>query len=241
MTAQLDELTEKLRSVEAEIEAELAKRREELRFHLENRRIVFEQEVLRIHRELKTRASRYLIDANPLMILSAPVIYSLIVPIALLDLWVMAYQAICFPIYKIPKVRRRDYLVFDRHHLAYLNIIEKIQLRLLLLRQWRGRVHARSGVAHRSLLVPDQARPPHPRPAPALPGLCRFRRRRGFRERIKADEGRREDRGGGVRDLSSPAKAGDPVRRGFSVKNWRLWNSGRIRRVEPGDDSGNLW
>ena len=43
MTAQLDVLTEKLRSVQAEIEAELAKRREELRFHLENRRIVFEK------------------------------------------------------------------------------------------------------------------------------------------------------------------------------------------------------
>ena len=126
MTAQLDELTAKLRSVEAEIEAELAKRREELRFHLENRRIIFEKEVLRIHRELKTRATRYLIDANPLMILSAPVIYSLVVPIALLDIWVMAYQAICFPIYKIPKVRRRDYLVFDRHHLAYLNALEKL-------------------------------------------------------------------------------------------------------------------
>jgi hypothetical protein len=126
MTSQLDVLTEKLRSVQAEIEAELAKRREKLRFHLENRRIVFEKEVLRIHREIKTRASRYLIDANPLMILTAPVIYSLIVPVALLDLWVMAYQAICFPVYKIPKVRRRDYLVFDRHHLAYLNIIEKI-------------------------------------------------------------------------------------------------------------------
>ena len=125
MTSQLDELTAKLRSVEAEIEAELAKRREELRFRLENSRIVFEKEVLRIHRELKTRASRYLIDANPLIILSTPVIYSLILPIALVDIWVMAYQAICFPVYKIPKVRRRDYLVFDRHHLAYLNIIEK--------------------------------------------------------------------------------------------------------------------
>ncbi len=126
MTAQLDELMGKLREVQAEIEAELAKRREELRFHLESRRIVFEKEVLRIHRALRTRATRYLIDANPLMILSAPVVYSLLIPIALVDLWVMAYQAICFPIYKIPKVRRRDYLVFDRHHLAYLNIIEKI-------------------------------------------------------------------------------------------------------------------
>ncbi|MGB8398182.1 hypothetical protein [Bradyrhizobium sp.] len=126
MTAQLDALMEKLRSVEAEIEAELTKRREELRFRLENRRIVFEKEVLRVHREIKTRVSRYLIEASPLSIVTAPVIYALIVPIALLDISVMAYQAICFPVYKIPKVRRRDYLLFDRHHLAYLNIIEKI-------------------------------------------------------------------------------------------------------------------
>jgi hypothetical protein len=126
MATQLDTLMEKLREIQADIEVELTKRREELRFRLENRRIVFEQEVLRIHRAIRTRASRYLIDANPLMILTAPVIYSLIVPIALLDLFVMVYQAICFPVYKIPKVRRRDYLVFDRHHLAYLNIIEKI-------------------------------------------------------------------------------------------------------------------
>jgi hypothetical protein len=126
MTTQLDVLMEKLREVQAQIEVELTKRREELRLHLENRRIVFEQEVLRIHREIKTRATRYFIDANPLIVLTAPVIYSLLIPVVLLDIWVMAYQVICFPIYKIPKVRRRDYLVFDRHHLAYLNIIEKI-------------------------------------------------------------------------------------------------------------------
>ncbi|HVX76583.1 MAG TPA: hypothetical protein VHB49_10670 [Bradyrhizobium sp.] len=125
MTAQLDMLMEKLRQVQAEIEVEMAKRREELRFHLENQRIVFEKEVLRIHSRIKTRASRYLLDANPLVILTAPVIYSMIVPIVLLDAAVMAYQAICFPVYRIPKVRRRDYLVFDRHHLAYLNFIEK--------------------------------------------------------------------------------------------------------------------
>ena len=126
MTAALDKLTEKLRSIEAEIEIELAKRREALRFRVVNRRIVFAEEVLRVQRAIKVRASRYQLDANPLMILSAPVIYSLLIPIALADLWVMAYQAICFPIYRIPKVRRRDYLVFDRHHLAYLNSIEKI-------------------------------------------------------------------------------------------------------------------
>lgn len=124
MAAQLDLLMEKLRSVEAEIE--FAKRREELRFRLENSRIVFEEEVLRVQRAIKVGLARYIRDAHPLVALSAPVIYSLIVPIMLADLWVIAYQAICFPVYKIPKVRRRDYLIFDRHHLAYLNTLEKI-------------------------------------------------------------------------------------------------------------------
>jgi hypothetical protein len=123
---QLAELMDKMKAVEAEIEAELTRRREELRFRLENRRIVFEQDIEKLQRAIKVRASRYFLQANPLIVLTAPVIYSLIVPILLVDLWVMAYQAICFPAYGIPKVRRRDYLVFDRHHLAYLNIIEKV-------------------------------------------------------------------------------------------------------------------
>jgi hypothetical protein len=126
MATQLDALMDRLRSVEAEIEVELAKHREALRYHLENKRIVFEKEALRMQRAIKVKLSRYIRDANPWIALSAPVIYSLIIPIVLVDLWVMAYQAICFPIYKIPKVRRRDYWVFDRHHLAYLNLLEKL-------------------------------------------------------------------------------------------------------------------
>jgi hypothetical protein len=69
---------------------------------------------------------RYLVDAHLLTVLTAPVIYAMIVPIVLLDVSMMLYQAICFPVYGIPKVRRRDYLVFDRQHLAYLNAIEKL-------------------------------------------------------------------------------------------------------------------
>jgi hypothetical protein len=186
MAAQLDELMQKLRSVEAEIEAELAKRREELRFHLENRRIVFEKEVLRIHRELKTRATRYLLDANPLMILSAPVIYSLVVPVALVDLCVIAFQAICFPVYKIPKVRRSDYLVFDRHHLAYLNIIEKINCAYCSYAN--GAIAFAREVASRTEIYWCPIK--HARrvlgPHPHYRGFADFGDAEGFRERIKA-------------------------------------------------------
>lgn len=36
------------------------------------------------------------------------------------------YQWVCFPIYGIGRVRRRAYFAIDRHKLAYLNTIEKV-------------------------------------------------------------------------------------------------------------------
>jgi hypothetical protein len=119
-------LTEKIRALEAELEAELAQRRAELRIGMEKGRAFFEEEVLRRHRELRTRLSTYLLHAHPMVVITAPVIYAMIVPFALLDLFVTVYQAVCFPVYGIPKVRRSDYLVFDRGHLAYLNALEKL-------------------------------------------------------------------------------------------------------------------
>ena len=124
--SQMAVLMDKMRSVEAEIEAELAKQREALRFHFENRRVVFEKEVLEIHRAIKTRASRYFLPCQSAYRYDDTGNLFVLIPVALLDVFVSVFQAICFPIYKIPKVRRRDYLVFDRNHLAYLNFIEKI-------------------------------------------------------------------------------------------------------------------
>lgn len=113
-------------ALEAELEAELAKRRAALNVGLERGKVAFEEEVLRRHSEFRTKLSRYIVQAHPLVVLTAPVIYSLIVPLLLLDLFVTLYHAICFPVYGIAKVRRTDYFAFDRRHLAYLNVLEKI-------------------------------------------------------------------------------------------------------------------
>ena len=126
MNPQIAVLIDRIKSLEAELDAELAKRRAELRIGIEQGRIVFEQELLRRHRELQVKLATYVLDARPLVVLTAPVIYALIVPLVLLDLAVMIYQAVCFPVYGIPKVRRADYFAFDRAHLAYLNAIEKL-------------------------------------------------------------------------------------------------------------------
>ena len=126
MNQHIADLIEKLHQLEQELDAAIALRRAELSFQFEQGRIKFEEEIIRRHQELKTKLWPYIRSARPMVVLSAPFIYALIIPLLLLDLFVSLYQAVCFPIYKIEKVHRHDYISFDRHHLAYLNLIEKI-------------------------------------------------------------------------------------------------------------------
>lgn len=57
---------------------------------------------------------------------SAPFIYAPIVPLVLLDVIMELYHHIAFPLYGLPMVDRRQYIVFDRHKLSYLSVTEKI-------------------------------------------------------------------------------------------------------------------
>ena len=165
MTPQIDALSEKIRALEGELDAELAKRRAELRIGLEHGRIAFEEELLRRHRELRQKLLPYLLGANPLVLLTAPVIYAGIVPFLLLDLFVSVFQAVCFPIYGIAKVKRADYLVFDRHHLAYLNALEKLNCAYCSYANGIIAFTREIAGAHRAILVPDQACAPRHRHA----------------------------------------------------------------------------
>lgn len=83
------------------------------------RRRAVDNAALRLHhRNYRVRLGRYLLSGELLTVLTAPIIYSTIVPFALLDLWVSAYQAVCFRAWDITSVGRRDYFAIDRHKLA---------------------------------------------------------------------------------------------------------------------------
>lgn len=118
-------VTRRLRQLRRDALREVTRQRLRWRYRVRRGRVEFDREVSALHAFLKLSVPAYLRAANPLVVLSAPVIYSLLVPFALLDAWVSAYQWICFPIYGISRVRRRSYLPLDRHRLQYLNAIEK--------------------------------------------------------------------------------------------------------------------
>ena len=85
-----------------------------------------ERDVRRVHLRLKQSIPSYLVHSRPFNLLAVPVIYSMIVPIVVLDVWISLYQFLCFPLFGINKAKRSDYIVIDRHKLAYLNGIEKL-------------------------------------------------------------------------------------------------------------------
>jgi hypothetical protein len=126
----LDELLERLRSAEQALEQELDRlleeKRQQFEYHLDRGKVVFENNVRRWQKQYRTGVWGYILQAPLLYILSAPLIYAMIIPLALLDLSISLYQHICFRIYRIPRVKRKDYLVIDHQHLAYLNPIEKL-------------------------------------------------------------------------------------------------------------------
>lgn len=126
MNDNISAILDRIRQLEQQLEDELAARQEQLSYQLQDHKVRFTQAIRTLHREYRVGLIEFFRTASPRHILTAPLSYSLIAPLALLDLWVSIYQHVCFRAYGIPRVRRSDHLIIDRHQLSYLNIIEKI-------------------------------------------------------------------------------------------------------------------
>lgn len=125
MNEKLDALLEKMQVLEKDILRELQKKELEFFYEVRQGRVRFSEEARARHKLLVKRFASYIRDSRFMILLTTPVIWACFIPIALLDLFMVVYQAICFPVYGIPKVKRRDYIKLDRRHLAYLNWAEK--------------------------------------------------------------------------------------------------------------------
>ena len=122
----LQDIIEKIKKLEKELSQEIQKKEEEFFYRIHGNKVYFEEAVRERHKILVTRIHHYLLNASFLSIVTAPVIWFCLVPAVFMDLVVSVYQAVCFRAYNIPRVRRDDYIVIDRHALAYLNAIEKL-------------------------------------------------------------------------------------------------------------------
>lgn len=121
MKNNLGDLLQRIEALQEDVEEEYRKAREDL----QERQVRLAEEFLRQQKRYKTGLFRFLLRTRVLVVLTSPVIYLGWIPFVIMDLFVTLYQIICFPVYRVPRVRRSDYLVFDREDLPYLNLIEK--------------------------------------------------------------------------------------------------------------------
>jgi len=125
MNEKIRHLLDQISALEDDLRLEVQAQEASTLYKIHGKRVEFEAAVRHAHRQLKTGFFWWLITYRPQNLITGPIIYSMIFPLLMLDVCVSFYQLTCFPIYGIAKVRRADYMVFDRQQLGFLNFIEK--------------------------------------------------------------------------------------------------------------------
>jgi len=125
MNDNIAKLLAQMAALEGELRSAINEQENKMFFVIKGKRVEFESSVKAAHRKLKKNFFHWLVTNRPQNLITGPIIYSMIFPMLLFDLCVSFYQFACFPIYGIAKVRRADFMAFDRHQLGYLNFIEK--------------------------------------------------------------------------------------------------------------------
>lgn len=125
MNERIHSILAQISALEDELHTAIAQQQTSIFFQIKGKRVEFERSVRHMHKRMKKGFFRWLVTNRPLNLITGPIIYSMIFPMLILDVCVSFYQMTCFPIYRIPKVKRSNYIVMDRQQLAYLNWIER--------------------------------------------------------------------------------------------------------------------
>lgn len=125
MNDRISQILAQMAALENDLRTAVQEKESTMFFQIKGKRVEFESSVKAAHRKLKINFFRWLVTNRPQNLITGPIIYGMVFPLMMLDFFVSFYQWACFPIYGITKVRRGDYIVFDRRHLGYLNFIEK--------------------------------------------------------------------------------------------------------------------
>jgi len=124
MSERIQQLLDQITQLEDELRTALNDQQFTMFYQIKGKRVEFEHSIRQTHLKLKRGFFRWL-ASRPQNLITGPIIYAMIIPLVITDLFISFYQLTCFPIYGIKKVRRSDYIIFDRQHLDYLNFIEK--------------------------------------------------------------------------------------------------------------------
>jgi hypothetical protein len=116
---------ERIVQLEKELEQEIKKKNREIVKNYQKHKIRFEESIRKQQEKYRVNLLKYVFNARLRSFILAPIIYFMVIPISIFDASIFIYQQITFRVLGIPIVERKEYFTIDRHHLGYLNLLEK--------------------------------------------------------------------------------------------------------------------
>lgn len=126
MDRNLRHLLEEIQGLEGKVAVRLRKMEKKFLYSILDGKVAFDPDTKEAHKARRVGSWRYLLDTPLTHLLVAPVVYAFVVPALILDGAACVYQALVFPAFSIGKVKRSDFISFDRGKLLYLNRIERL-------------------------------------------------------------------------------------------------------------------
>lgn len=125
MESKIRKIIEKIDSLNERLKKEHALLAEKYGFFIQEKKIIFSETIQKRNSLFRMPVWKYAIPKSIRHIFSIPFIYGIIIPAVILDIFITVYQRVAFSLYGIPRVKRGDYIIYDRRFLGYLNIIQK--------------------------------------------------------------------------------------------------------------------
>jgi hypothetical protein len=126
MKETIREILLKIEKLNGDLREEYDRLAKEYGFSWSQKKVIFLDEFRKRNQKFRFPAWKYVIPTNIRHFLSIPFIYGMIFPTIFLDIFLTIFQWTAFSLYRIPKVKRSEYIIYDRRFLDYLNIIQKI-------------------------------------------------------------------------------------------------------------------
>ena len=126
MPENIKEILEKIEALNTDLKTRYEEMSKKYGYTIEKHVVRFQELIRQRNKKNRIPSWKYVIPKNFRHILSIPFIYGMIIPAIILDIFISIYHTVAFSLYRIPKVKRSDYIIFERQYLDYLNWIEKI-------------------------------------------------------------------------------------------------------------------
>ena len=150
MNDRIKELIEEIETMKKKLGEEIVKEEENIHYRTYNGYIQFEKEMFDRQKENMMHLWDWFREIPLIQLLSAPVVYMMIVPAVVLDIMLFIYTNVVSRVFNIEFGKRDEYVVFDRQYLGYLNVVEK--LNCLYCSYFNGLMQYASSIAGRTEL-----------------------------------------------------------------------------------------